>query len=812
VSPRKGIMRTNIISALFLSSLLLFTGCKPDADGDGFRSDVDCDDNDESINPEAAEVCDGIDQDCDEAIDEGLTELSWWVDGDGDGAGAGAVTTGCEGGPPTADSVAAEGDEDCDDADPNNTPGAAEICDGADNDCDGTADDGLDGDLDGVTSCGPDGIAGTADDDCDDSNGAVYPAATEACDGVDNDCNEEIDEGHDLDGDGVTTCGPDGADQTADDDCDDADDTVYPGASELCDEQDNDCDGLVDADDDDYAGEDNDGDGDSSIFCGGTDCNDNNAVLNGLDEDLDSQTSCDGDCLDVDPTVLIGGQEFCDNLDNNCNGLVDDGVGNDGDGDGFDTSGCAFFGSDCDDTDPHLFPQQEYTSGYQRQCAPAVRPGFANSWSYARLNLPSYFEDPQTGTHYLYFRGHNNPDFHQFGYSSSADGLTWNGVQGPIFSESATVGRWDGRRISHPSVVYVPGKPRPYLMAYHAQDDDTSDRLVGIATAVQATGDSDGTFKRMDLGGATVSEAVIPTSGNTTAVDNEQVLHPGLWYDPVGERVHMWYTGRFGAPNQFAIAHASCDVTVSDCGSPADWVKTDSGGNGDPDVWIEGDAGAWDDGDVRQAYVMANTDPNSYLGYDLEITYVGDELSIGAVVGDIDDASSWVKQDASPILEPSAEPNRCDSESVTGRGVRYDATTDEYHMYYGTSVVLPEQTDGQAISLLWGPGNYSSGASYIAHAINAAPAVVIDSADCSAISGEIEDSAPDTVVLEVFDGATPVGVPFTGDATGNTDVEVQSTTWTLSGLALGPGAHTLTVLATDAAGAERSDAISVTCP
>ena len=817
-------MYKNLFLLSLLGLLLALTGCKPDADGDGFRvgdtAEDDCDDANADINPDAAELCDGIDQNCDGLIDEGLAEYSWWIDGDGDGAGSGTVTAGCQADAPTSDAVDASGEEDCDDTDPLNYPSNVEVCDGQDNNCDTVADEDLDGDGDGVNTCGDDGEAGTLDDDCDDDDPDNYPDNIEACDAQDNNCDGDIDEGFDGDEDGVTTCGDDGDVATAvDNDCDDTDASVYPNAPELCDTIDNDCDGAIDALDDDYAGEDNDEDGDSSITCGGTDCDDADPVLNGLDLDLDTQTSCDSDCNDEDPTVLAGGQEFCDEIDNDCNGVVDDLVGQDGDGDGFDTSGCGFLGSDCDDVDPHVFPQVEYTSGYQRQCEPAVRPGFANSWAYARLNLPTYFEDPQTGTHYLYFRGYHNPAQHQFGYASSSDGLTWGPIEGPIFGESDTFGSWDGRKISHPSVVYVPGKPRPYLMAYHAQHATTSDRRIGIVTATTADGDSDGTFKRQDLGGGTVSEPIVDTSPNATAADNERALHPGLWYDEVNQVVHMWYTGRFGAANEFSIVHAACDTMTSDCGSESDWVKTDTSGDGDPDVWLSGDAGAWDEEDLRQVAVIPHSDPNGFFGYELEITYssavngLGAENSIGAAQGDIDDSSSWEKVTADPVLTQSVEANRMDSAGVTGRGVRYDEVTGEYHMYYGTSVELPVDGDGQAVSLLWGPGNYSSGASYIGHAINVAPGLSIDSADCGSVSGEVEDHAPDTVALTIYDGSSEIVPQFSPDSTGTTtDYDILATTWTASGLGLAAGSHTLTVVATDAGGAERSTEITVTCP
>ncbi len=82
-------------------------------------------------------------------------------------------------------------------------------------------------------------------DDCNDNDPLVYPGATEVCDNRDNNCNGEIDEGlsTDQDGDGHYT--PDSC-KTPKDDCDDNDPLVYRGATELCDGKDNDCDGMVD--------------------------------------------------------------------------------------------------------------------------------------------------------------------------------------------------------------------------------------------------------------------------------------------------------------------------------------------------------------------------------------------------------------------------------------------------------------------------------------------------------------------------------------------------------------------------------------
>ena len=126
-----------------------------------------------------------------------------------------------------------------------------------------------------------DGDGYTSDEDCDDSSELVNPGATEICDGQDNNCDDQIDEGvlgtffTDADGDGfgdaarsVEACeAPEGTVPNAND-CDDNDDNAYPSNNEVCDGIDNDCDDEIDEDvgdlyfpdddDDGYAADDND--------------------------------------------------------------------------------------------------------------------------------------------------------------------------------------------------------------------------------------------------------------------------------------------------------------------------------------------------------------------------------------------------------------------------------------------------------------------------------------------------------------------------------------------------------------------------
>ncbi|MCK6529837.1 choice-of-anchor D domain-containing protein [Myxococcota bacterium] len=299
-------------------------------------------------------ACNGDCNDADPTIHPGALDLCDAIDQDCDGVvadepdGDGDGFRECEG--------------DCDDDDPAIYPGAPEVCNGVDDDCDGVVDDvpGGDADGDGVTDCGG---------DCDDTDPTVYPGAPELCNGLDDDCDGAPGEDEaDADGDGFAAC---------EGDCDDGAPTVHPGAPELCNGIDDDCDGLVD--------DVGDLDGDGLTPCEG-DCDDGDPAVhpgapelcNGVDDDCDGAPepdetdadadgvlACEGDCDDGDATMRPGGTEVCDGRDNDCDGPVDEGTECfDDDGDGLSEDG-----GDCDDTDPGVRPgEPEVCDAVDQDC------------------------------------------------------------------------------------------------------------------------------------------------------------------------------------------------------------------------------------------------------------------------------------------------------------------------------------------------------------------------------------------------------------------------------------------------------------
>lgn len=317
-------------------------GAWRDQDGDGSPDVFDCADHDADSYAYADEIDDDVDNDCDGSVDEGLPDDTGDTgdSGDsGDTAETDIVETGETGdsgpdtdvGPVDLDGDGFDSTVDCDEHNRATWPGAPEIPDHADNDCDGRADEGTaygDNDYDTFT---------LGDGDCNDLVADYWPGAKEetGSNGLDEDCDGVDDYGRsnvDADGDGYAESA----------ECNDNDAAIHPGVYDGADLIDNNCDGRADED-----ALDADADGDGSSPRNG-DCDDQDAAISPsaaeipddfIDQDCSGTDNYDLD-RDGDPAPVSGGTdcddlrsnvaphlaESCgDGLDNNCDDAVDEG-------------------------------------------------------------------------------------------------------------------------------------------------------------------------------------------------------------------------------------------------------------------------------------------------------------------------------------------------------------------------------------------------------------------------------------------------------------------------------------------------------
>ena len=300
--------------------------CYEDLDGDTYGSGIETDDVDGDLDCSTGANLSGNNTDCNDGDALEYPGQTWYEDVDGDLYSSGNMYVQCQ--RPVnhyAGSELTATTGDCDDSDINIHPGAAEVCDGVDNDCNaGTADgSGEDAPLNTLQA----GVCAGSTQSCttgtwtDDYSGVGgYEAVELTCDSLDNDCDGAVDEGlktsyyQDFDTDNYgngsvmqEACSQPGGYVVDNTDCDDSDINIHPGAAEVCDGVDNDCNaGTADG-----SGED--------------------APLNTLQAGVcaGSTQSCTTGTW-TDDYSGVGGYEAveltCDSLDNDCDGAVDEGL------------------------------------------------------------------------------------------------------------------------------------------------------------------------------------------------------------------------------------------------------------------------------------------------------------------------------------------------------------------------------------------------------------------------------------------------------------------------------------------------------
>jgi len=625
-------------------------------------------------------------------------------------------TCGC--GDEDADTDGSCASDDCDDSDASVYPGAEELCDSKDNDCDGLVDDASDVDRDGYNLC----------NDCDDKDPSVHPGATEACNAKDDNCDGTIplDE-RDGDSDGFAVC---------EGDCDDAEPMTYPGAEEQCDAVDNDCNGVT------PSGE--------------------------LDVDQDGYSSCDGDCNDSDMDTYPGASEKCDGLDNDC-----DGVAGSEESD-FDRDGSLVCAGDCDDHDASSYPGAreicdsvdqdcdgladvtvDGSSGWERSVCGAVVAPSTGAYDAKGADQGFTIFNEDLGLFQMWFRATDAANVGRIAYATSPDGARWTKHTTTVLSPGST-GSWDALRLGFPSVVYWEGS---YQMWYQGQD---ALNIIRIGYASSADG----------LTWTKSTANPILNVGAGTSWDSKTVQAPCVLLDEGSGTFRMWYTG--GDNTYFQTGYASSSNGLT-------WTKSAA----NPILKVGG-TGAWDSKRAIFARVRQAEDGTFqmwYSGDDIATTYT---YEIG--YASAPDPLTWTKNAANPVFS-------------FGTAGSYDS-----YMVYAAQV-LPI-SDG--FSMFYSGGASNSGPYAIGIARNTSPTTSLVSPAPESVvrRGDVVDFM---LVADDVDGLEQLTAVWTSDRDGVLGTSVSDALGVIdfSTASLSKGLHKITSIVQDAGGLPSSVTVQV---
>lgn len=536
-------------------------------------------------------------------------------------------------------------------------------------------------------------IATTAGgDDCNDDDATIFSNAAETCDGKDNDCNDQIDEGvkttyyQDSDGDGfgngsATTqaCALPAGYVANGTDCSDTNATINTSAAEICDDIDNNCDGQIDEGTKITYYQDSDGDNSGNPAVSAQACTPPVGYV-----------ATRTDCNDADATIFPTAQEICDTLDNNCNGQIDEGLPatlyyQDSDSDTYGNpaialsrcsqpSGYVGDDTDCDDIQVSVNPgATEVLNGFDDDCdglidietdnggwnrtvsGAVISQGATGAPDVGGDDQPSILYNAVLNLYQIWFRmiTLTQPDGtileSRIGYAESSDGLTWTNKQS-VLQATPTLAWESGNRLGFPSVIYRNGT---YEMWYQAQDSSNKLKIA------YATSNDGITWTK-----SANNPVLIPTAGTW---DKNNVQAPSVLYNTSSNRYEMWYTGSDGTFVRTGFATSTNGFT---------WTKNSSY------VLSVGESGAWDAKRVAFARVHIYEDKYHmwYSGLDAANRY-----QIGYAFSE--DGLNWTKQSVNnAVFSYNPDTGNFDSQMVYAADViAFDSR--HYAMFYSGQTI-----------------------------------------------------------------------------------------------------------------------------